>query len=351
MDVVTHNGIDYTKATVAAKEFGYTTDYIGQLCRAKKVDARLVGRAWYVNIDSLDEHKKGRYKADFLDRVKEQDPLHELWLDEPEQAEKSAPKRQVKVEPVLKNKTVRMTRHFKDGMVTVPVNYDPDEEDLLPTITKADAAAKPVTATERPRPEPVRVKIPKRRQTKPTIMRPEELPEIVLKGRVAVKAVQPQDLTMSDEKLTNAAPAESDAPAKASSKSTETKKDSHSRRRDNVKNKAVLSVASTESNHNVQTVNIHKWSTKETVRQFVPASVQAKDLQKKKTRTQSAVKKSRTQRAKEEKRGGKRYAAGIILALAFFVLFIALSLRVDVTVADDAATNEWRLDFSAFTDF
>ena len=54
MDVITHNGVSYKKATAVAKEFGYTTDYIGQLCRAKKIDARLVGRAWYVNVADLE---------------------------------------------------------------------------------------------------------------------------------------------------------------------------------------------------------------------------------------------------------------------------------------------------------
>jgi len=42
----------------AAKFGGYTKDYIGQLCRGGKLEARMVGRSWYVSIDSLVEHKK-----------------------------------------------------------------------------------------------------------------------------------------------------------------------------------------------------------------------------------------------------------------------------------------------------
>lgn len=42
----------------AAKFGGYTKDYVGQLCRGGKLEARMVGRSWYVSIDSLVEHKK-----------------------------------------------------------------------------------------------------------------------------------------------------------------------------------------------------------------------------------------------------------------------------------------------------
>lgn len=49
------------KAADAAKELSYTSDYIGQLCRAGKIHAKLVGRSWYVDVDDLREHKKTRY--------------------------------------------------------------------------------------------------------------------------------------------------------------------------------------------------------------------------------------------------------------------------------------------------
>ncbi len=57
MDTITHNGLVFVKASVLAKRHRYTTDYIGQLCRQNKVEAQLVGRAWYVNENSLLNHK------------------------------------------------------------------------------------------------------------------------------------------------------------------------------------------------------------------------------------------------------------------------------------------------------
>ena len=62
MQTISIGGRTYTKATDIARELGYTADYVGQLCRAGKVDAELVGRSWYVNETSLKNHKKTRYK-------------------------------------------------------------------------------------------------------------------------------------------------------------------------------------------------------------------------------------------------------------------------------------------------
>ena len=52
------NGKKYLSSKKAAKLTGYTHDYIGQLCRAKKVDGKLVGRTRYVDIDALEEYKQ-----------------------------------------------------------------------------------------------------------------------------------------------------------------------------------------------------------------------------------------------------------------------------------------------------
>lgn len=41
----------------AAKISGYVNDYIGQLCRDGKIEARMVGRSWYVALESLIAHK------------------------------------------------------------------------------------------------------------------------------------------------------------------------------------------------------------------------------------------------------------------------------------------------------
>ena len=54
-------GVSYVSSKRAAQISGYTRDYIGQLCRAGVVQAQRIGGLWYINIDSLYQHKK---KAD-----------------------------------------------------------------------------------------------------------------------------------------------------------------------------------------------------------------------------------------------------------------------------------------------
>jgi hypothetical protein len=51
------DGKKFISASRGAKLTGYVTDYIGQLCRDGKLDCRMVGRSWYVSLDSLISHK------------------------------------------------------------------------------------------------------------------------------------------------------------------------------------------------------------------------------------------------------------------------------------------------------
>ncbi|MFC1731677.1 hypothetical protein ACFL6I_15275 [candidate division KSB1 bacterium] len=45
---ITLEGVDYISSKRAAQVMGYTQDYIGQLCRGGKIEARQIGRGWYV---------------------------------------------------------------------------------------------------------------------------------------------------------------------------------------------------------------------------------------------------------------------------------------------------------------
>jgi hypothetical protein len=58
----------------ASEETGYSQDYIGQLCRHGKVPAKLVGRTWFVNSESLENHRKGSGQKG----VKKNKATHEL---------------------------------------------------------------------------------------------------------------------------------------------------------------------------------------------------------------------------------------------------------------------------------
>src|SRR3989304_2389666 len=54
-------GKEYISASRAAEKIGYTSDYIGQLCRAKKIPAKLISRTWYVDFSLLLDYKNTQH--------------------------------------------------------------------------------------------------------------------------------------------------------------------------------------------------------------------------------------------------------------------------------------------------
>lgn len=47
----------YISAKRAHELFGYSTDYVGQLCRAGKLDCKMVGRSWFVEEQSIIQYR------------------------------------------------------------------------------------------------------------------------------------------------------------------------------------------------------------------------------------------------------------------------------------------------------
>lgn len=107
------NGKNYVKARDLAEDLGYTTDYVGQLCRGGKVDAELVGRTWYVDPDSLHSHKATRYRSS-------KTKSHEAVKVAIRRLHESAPA------PTRTPTTVHLRTH----------SYENDEAELIPTPHK-----------------------------------------------------------------------------------------------------------------------------------------------------------------------------------------------------------------------
>jgi hypothetical protein len=129
MEAVTIDGVEYIRASDLAKRHRYTADYVGQLCRAGKVDAHLVGRAWYVYPPSLEEHKSLRYAT--LREGKKERSLAEKM-----------PKSRLNVEPAVSKKTLQSLRlrggagdaHFEKHITWKPAAYEDDQAALLPEL-------------------------------------------------------------------------------------------------------------------------------------------------------------------------------------------------------------------------
>src|SRR3989338_1556324 len=51
------DGKKYISAKNAADLVGYTSDYVGQLCRGKQIEGRRMGRNWYVLERDIINHK------------------------------------------------------------------------------------------------------------------------------------------------------------------------------------------------------------------------------------------------------------------------------------------------------
>lgn len=125
MQEIILNGRTYVKATEIAKKLGYTSDYVGQLCRSGKVDAERVGRAWYVDPDTIHAHKKTRYRSN--------------------QAKSKAA---VAAYQAAQHKEISATPTMSPAALHVQVHhYEADTYDLIPTPRKSHTHTTAETAS------------------------------------------------------------------------------------------------------------------------------------------------------------------------------------------------------------
>jgi hypothetical protein len=185
MEVISIDGVAYTKVSTVAKQFKYTADYVGQLCRANKVDAKLVGRTWYVNPLSLTTHKKSK---------KNKSTPAESVEEEPSKIKIS----RIDVEPVLRSQAAkvinepRTTNHFSKRIDWKPLRYEVDQSDLLPELHTMSKNVVVDLAES--------VDLPVNETTKPTKMTAEALPTVSLKGKLKVHSIE-DDFQSSEENI------------------------------------------------------------------------------------------------------------------------------------------------------
>jgi len=202
METLEHHGVRYVKVTTLAKKYKYTTDYIGQLCRAGKVDCQLVGRAWFVNEESLVNRKSDRYQQSLPGEV-----LTKIILSDRE----SGTKKTV-VYPTLSK---HLHKHFESRSLlasayqgdtragNINAAYHKDDsstnlrvtpsiketclEDPLPTKAVAQVAVKHIT-----------IRNESKKVNKLTFS---PLPEVTLRGNIAVKNLDTEDKYKNSESV------------------------------------------------------------------------------------------------------------------------------------------------------
>ncbi len=187
METVVIDNKTYVKASQIAKQFRYTNDYIGQLCRARKVDCQLVGRTWFVTEASLLEHKDSRYKEV---RANEISIKNNTRIDTDQEL----------VYPRLQKKTLRKlsVTHDFDEPGRQQTRYYTDEEPLVPAIQRRIVPQIPLTAKD-PVPEavtikPVQVKVKATEKPKQKLAFT-EVPAVSLRG---ILTVSDADVTIDD---------------------------------------------------------------------------------------------------------------------------------------------------------
>jgi len=178
MDEVTIEGVKYERVSVLAKRFKYTTDYIGQLCRAKKVDAQLVGRSWYVNPLSLESHKKSRYvksttsnQSEKTIKIKTNKETSRISVQSviTKNAAKTPPKK---------------IGNFAKRINWKPVKYEYDKAALLPAVGEV----KETTVLNVDLADSTDISI--NNTTETTKLIADELPTVALKGKLKVSSLE-----------------------------------------------------------------------------------------------------------------------------------------------------------------
>lgn len=191
MDTVTLDGVEYVKAAVAAKQFRYTADYIGQLCRGKKVDARLVGRTWFVNIQSIKDHKKARHQKSSEPVMTELGSTTNVVV----------PSKNIrKISVIAPIKAATRKRISEQGSRTATerrlrVRYELDDENLIPTLHRKET--KPPRTIHIEHVDAKHLSIGGTRKT--TSFEAEALPDVALSGKLAVLDYPEEDLDEGEE--------------------------------------------------------------------------------------------------------------------------------------------------------
>jgi hypothetical protein len=188
MDTVELDGVEYVKASVAAKRFQYTADYIGQLCRGRKIDARLVGRTWFVNPISLEEHKQQRYQKTELAKTTSVSASDTASNKKVERVPVPPPAK-VKTPRAIYNSTAPSRRTEER---TLRVSYELDDGHLIPNLIKREYA--PPRSLRVSPADATKIKIQGARTQSSFI--PEEIPDVALSGKITVNPIE--DETNSD---------------------------------------------------------------------------------------------------------------------------------------------------------
>jgi hypothetical protein len=134
-DSIILEGKIYISAKRAAKIINYAQDYIGQLCRANKLECKMIGRAWFVTEESLIAHRENSIDSTeerALKIIKDNDLKTRETIKTTLESEKNAPHNLpalIPVFPILSPLQIPM-------ISGVSLKYESEKKSLLPELNK-----------------------------------------------------------------------------------------------------------------------------------------------------------------------------------------------------------------------
>ncbi len=154
MDELTIGDKVYISSKRAAKITGYAKDYVGQLCREGRVEARLVGRNWYVLEVSILEHRFGVVDEESKENTEEQTIEPSISWSKPVYV----PEVQEPVVPVLlKNPETESAKRVVSEMQSAWQEWFATQPTAAVTTHSSDAVYPPEEEMQEVEEEPVHI--------------------------------------------------------------------------------------------------------------------------------------------------------------------------------------------------
>lgn len=115
MDILTISGKKYIASSLAAKNTSYTIDYLGQLCRAGKLDCQQVAGSWFITQDSISDYVGVEIKGDL------ENHMHDIQKDS-----RTKDKKDIRATPENKNIIIDGTEYIPSADIAAKTGYTQD---------------------------------------------------------------------------------------------------------------------------------------------------------------------------------------------------------------------------------
>jgi len=147
-------GREYISSSRAAEITHYTSDYIGQLCRGGKLSAQIVGRSWFIEVESLDRYQEA-IKTQLHKEKKIQAVQKELAIKKVS-AQTTSPVSVAKFVDVPAKEELSKEKEsiINSSSSAFPplawkIVYAEDDRSLLPTLNKKTEVSRPVSVKDK----------------------------------------------------------------------------------------------------------------------------------------------------------------------------------------------------------